>query len=122
MRELGTGVSRKETLVGMGMTGIRVAKKAGVQDGIEKVRSMFSRMYFDERKTERLIKALQMYRKQFDEKLGTFKDKPFHDTHSHYCDCIRVMCVGWHGGSDMGSMGYGDDEIQNKEPDNFFAM
>lgn len=95
VRELGTGVSRKDTLVSLGLGDIRVAKKTGVNDGIEKTRSLFSRLYFDTEKTEALTNALSSYRKEWDDKLGVFKDRPRHDDNSHYADAIRVMAVEW---------------------------
>jgi hypothetical protein len=119
VRELGTGVSRKETLTTMGMTGIRVARKASIHDGIEKVRSLFSRFYFDEVRCEKLIKSLSLYRKEWDDKLGVFKDKPRHDTNSHYADAVRVMAVGWMDGGSMSLAGH-DDDNEKKESDSFF--
>jgi len=123
VRELGTGVSRKETLTSLGLHGIRVAKKTSIQDGIDKVRSMFSRFYFDETKTEKLFTALSQYRKEWDSNLGVFKDKPRHDKYSHFADALRVMCVGWQDGGEMGYQGDPDDPYyQKKEVDNFFSL
>lgn len=68
------------------MTNIRVSPKPQrVQDGIEKVRGLFDRFYFDEERTKPLYEALANYRKEFDPKMGTFKDYPRHDNNSHFC-------------------------------------
>ena len=125
VRELGTGISRKETLANLGMSGIRVAKKTTVQEGIEKVRSLFSRCFFDETRTEPLYKALPLYRKEWDDKLGVFKDKPRHDKYSHFADAMRVMAVGWMDGGSMPlSIDPSDpyyEEMARKDGDNFFG-
>lgn len=120
VRELGTGVSRKETLQNLGLTGIRVGRKASIQDGIDKVRSLFSRMYFDETRTSKLYDSLSQYRKEWDDSLGVFKDKPRHDKHSHFADALRVMALGWMDGGDMTINTLDDDDRKPKEPDNFF--
>ena len=93
VRELGTGVSRKQVLYDLGLTDIRVGKKVNINDGIEKVRGLFSRFYFDERATAPLYIALSAYRKAWDEKRGVFTDKPVHDEHSHYCDTFRLLAA-----------------------------
>lgn len=124
VRELGTGVSRKETLVNLGLGSIRVCKKFGVQDGIEKVRSLFSRFFFDETRTKKLYTSLPLYRKEWDEKLGVFKDKPRHDANSHFADALRVMCLSWVDGGEMGLNLDADDPYyleQKKQGDNFFT-
>lgn len=122
VRELGTGVSRKETLNTLGLNGIRVCKKVSVQDGIEKVRSLFSRMYFDEAKTESLYKSLPLYRKEWDDKLGTFKDKPRHDTNSHFADALRVLSLAWMDDGLNPTVDPSDPYYQQQTEDtNFFA-
>jgi hypothetical protein len=61
------------------------------------------------------IEALRQYRKDWDEKLKTFRDKPKHDWTSHAADALRYAAVGlqearekrkvaaYSGGSWMGS-------------------
>lgn len=85
VKELGTGISRRETLVKLGMNNIRVAPKPSIQDGIDRVRTLFPKFYFDEEKCQKLHEALFNYRKAFDSRLGVFKDKPRHDENSHFC-------------------------------------
>lgn len=121
VRELGTGVSRKETLATLGLSGVRVAKKASIQDGVEKVRGLFSRLYFDAKKTEPLYNSLSLYRKEWDDKLGAFKDKPRHDKHSHLADALRVMAVGWMGGRGISHNIYGEEVEYESGDSSFFA-
>lgn len=95
VREMQSGVTRKYTLMALGMTNIIVAPKLGIQDGIDKVRGIFHRFYFDEQRTTRLYEALGNYRKEWDPKMGVFKDSPRHDENSHMADAVRTGAVVW---------------------------
>lgn len=52
-------------------------------DGIEASRSYLSKCWFDESRCARLIQCLDNYRKDWDEKLGVWKDSARHDEFSH---------------------------------------
>lgn len=95
VRELGTGISRKNYLYKLGMRNIRVGRKLDPQDGIESVRRLFSHFYFDEEKCKKLHESLFNYRKDYDKKLGVFKNKPRHDDNSHFADAVRLLAQGW---------------------------
>ncbi len=118
VRELGTGVSRKSTLEEMGINSIRVGKKAGINDGIEKVRGILSRCYFDEVKTEILYTALANYRKEYDDQAGVYKDKPLHDKYSHAADAMRLIGLNWEEDAMFGSDSSGGKESKEQ---NFFS-
>lgn len=120
VRDISTGVSRKSTLQSLGIFDIRVGKKHDIIDGIEKVRSLFSRLYFDEQKTSVLTAALAAYRKEWDEKLGVFKDKPRHDRNSHFADALRVLAVSWQDGYNNNLLEKA--EYESDVPTSFFAM
>lgn len=94
--DLGTGKTRKETFYALGISNIVVAPKLPIQDGIDSVRRLFSRFYFDEVRCEPLYNALANYRKDFDSKLGVWKNSPRHDANSHDADAVRVLGVTWH--------------------------
>lgn len=94
VRELaGEGATRKETAESMGIKPIEVAPKLDVADGIEAVRNLLSRCYFDEANAAGLVHALQNYRKEFNDKRGVWSSKPRHDQHSHYADAMRYLAV-----------------------------
>jgi len=95
IRELGTGISRKDTMYNLGLTNIITVPKSGILDGIERVRYLFSRFYFDETKTEPIYSALANYRKDYDTKLGTYKNSPRHDSNSHIADAVRTLGNGF---------------------------
>lgn len=67
-----------------GIKPIEVLKRiATEQDGIEASRRFFPNVYIDEVRCARLIQCLDSYRKEWDDKLGVYKDRPRHDWSSH---------------------------------------
>jgi len=95
VRELGTGISRKEAARQLGIK-FHTVKKLSVQDGIEAVRSLLPIMYFNKDTTEHGRQALMEYQKVYDEKLRTFKNHPLHNWASHPADGMRILAVGAH--------------------------
>lgn len=93
VRELSTGRSRLEIARELGIR-FQVVPKLPVSDGIEAVRSILSQCYFDKTKCERGINALKEYRKEYDDKLQSFKDHPVHDWSSHPADAFRIGALG----------------------------
>lgn len=93
VRELSTGKSRKEVLMDAGLE-IHVAPKLSVADGIQAVRRMLPRCWFDKEGTKEGLSAIRNYRRQFDEKRNVFFDTPLHDWASHYADSFRYLAVG----------------------------
>lgn len=102
VKELGTGKSRLETLDALGIRNIEIAPKLGVDDGIQAARSMLAKCWFDEKRCGRGIEALRQYRRDFDEKLKTFKGRPLHDWTSHGADAFRYLAVGYRPTSNWG--------------------
>lgn len=92
VRELGTGRSRKEVLQEAGLE-ITVAPRLSVADGIQAVRRLLPRCWFDP-KTKQGLDALRNYRREHDEKRNVFYEKPLHDWASHYSDSFRYLAVG----------------------------
>ena len=94
VKELGTGKSRIETLDALGISDIQIAPKLAVDDGIQAARSMIARCWFDEEDCARGIEALRQYRREFDERLKTWRGRPLHDWTSHGADAFRYLAVG----------------------------
>lgn len=92
VRELGTGKSRRETAAALGIK-FQVAPNLAIDDGIDAMRAMLARCWFDKRKTGRLIEALKQYRKDWNDKLKVFQDHPCHDWTSHAADAGRMGAV-----------------------------
>ena len=92
-KELGTGKNRIEVLEGLGLRGVRVAPRHSKDDGINSVRLLIPRCWFDERACERGIEALKLYHAQYDDKLKAFKPEPVHDWTSHAADAFRYLAM-----------------------------
>lgn len=89
-RELGTGRSRYETLRSLGRDP-RLVVNNPVDEGINAVRVLFSRIWMDADRCKDGIEALRQYRTDFDEKTKAFKDRPRHDWTSHAADAFRYL-------------------------------
>lgn len=96
VRELGTGKSRKERLGELGLKNITVISGAlSIEDGIEAVRNFLPSCWFDEVRCDKGIVALDNYRKEWDDKIGGFRDRPLHDWASHAADAKRILAIGF---------------------------
>ena len=92
VRELGTGQSRIEMARALGLK-FETAPKLPVDDGINAVRLTLPKCWFDAKRCAAGLEALRMYRKDRDEKLNVFRDKPRHDWTSHSADAFRTGCA-----------------------------
>lgn len=95
VRELGTGKSRLETLEALGVRPITIAPQLMVDDGIQSVRSMLNRCWFDAERCERGVDCLRQYRRDYDENNKSFKARPLHDWSSHGADAMRYLAIGF---------------------------
>lgn len=91
--ELGTGTTRLETLRKLGLPG-RILKATRVDDGINAVRMLLPRCWFDRKKCESGLDALRMYQRDWDDKAQDFRSSPRHDWTSHGADAFRYLAVG----------------------------
>lgn len=92
-KELGTGKSRLEVLQTLGVKNITVAAMHRVEDGINGVRTVIPRCWFDAKKCSPGIDALKLYRAEYDDKLKTLKPRPVHDWASHGADAFRYLAM-----------------------------
>lgn len=93
-KELSTGQSRLDTLRGLGIDPI-VVPQAAVLDGINAVRRMLDFSWIDPQRCERGLEALKQYRREWDEKLKTWKQRPRHGWESHGADALRTFAMGF---------------------------
>jgi len=76
--------TRQQEAESAGIKPIEVLKRIQTeQDGIEASRTFLPNVYIDEVRCDRLVKCLDNYRKEWDDKRGVFKDHPLHDEFSH---------------------------------------
>lgn len=91
--ELGTGKTIVEVLAGLGVRDTSICPKLSVEEGINAARLLIPRCVFDADKCRDGLEALRQYRKEYDEKLKTFKLRPLHDWASHGADAFRYLAV-----------------------------
>lgn len=72
---------------------MQVLPREDVEQGINAVRMLFSRCWFDEAKCREGLDALMNYRREYAEKLGQFKPVPLHDWASHGADAFRYLAM-----------------------------
>lgn len=93
VRELGTGRSRIETLRSLGVIGASarslIAPNVQFADGINAVRTILPRCWFDEKKCERGIQALKQYQRRWNDDRRMFEDQPLRDWTTHAADAFR---------------------------------
>jgi hypothetical protein len=92
VRELTTGRSRQEVLAAMGIN-VFVTPKLKVEDGIQAVRTVLPRCYFDKTRCHKGIEALRQYRTEYDSKLQRYSSRPLHDWTSHPADAFRTFAL-----------------------------
>jgi len=90
--ELGSGLTRVQIARNLGIE-FTVLPRLGLQEGIDAVRSLLNRCWFDETKCEKGIRALENYRKDWNESLGNWRDNPRHDHFSHGSDAFRYLAM-----------------------------
>ena len=105
VRELGTGISREGKAIELGIKPIvsvtRPRDIEAVLAGIEAVRTFLSTCVFDRIKCAKGIKALDNYKKEWDDKRATFMRGPFHNWASHGADSFRTGAVALKGETDL---------------------
>ena len=89
-REFGTGDSRLEAAKKLGIH-FRVVPGESIESGINTVRAILDRCYFNRQRCKQGILCLENYRKDYDEKNRAYKDRPLHDWTSHGADAFRYL-------------------------------
>jgi phage terminase large subunit len=92
-RELGSGKSCGEMLTQLNIRPIRILSKLPI-NGINAVRLLLPRAYFDRDKCKGLLRALEHYAADWDEGKKTFALRPRHDWASHAADALRYLAHG----------------------------
>ncbi len=95
VRSLNDGESREDKLKKLGLNNIiTVARTANIEDGIEEARSYLRLCWFDKGSCDRLIAALDEYRKAWNDKMGVFASQPLHNWASNPADAFRTLACG----------------------------
>ena len=94
IREFTNGKSRLETALELGLR-FMIAPKLSIEDGIDAVRAILPKCFFNEPTTRRGLLTIKNYKKEFDNKNNTFKLQPKHDWASHGADAFRYLAVSY---------------------------
>lgn len=90
--DLGSGLTRVRIAQDHGVE-FNVLPKLGLEEGIDACRNLLGRCWFDEAKCEKGIRALENYRKEWNDTLGCWRDRPRHDSASHGSDSFRYLAI-----------------------------
>ena len=91
--EYTSGMSRQASARKLGFT-LTAVPRLDVQAGIDQVRNIFSRCWFDAERCAAGIKCLENYRKEWDSNRGCWSSRPRHDWASHGSDAFRTLATG----------------------------
>ena len=108
-----SGLSAKEVGSDLGIRFVTLPTlKLSLDAGIETLRGIFPRLWFDEIKCKKLIKCLENYRKEFDTKNQVYKLRPVHDWASHGADMMRYLAMAVRLHIDAGKAGIDDKQAE----------
>lgn len=91
--EYSSGMTRQASARKMGMNLIAVPKVELIP-GIDVVRGILNRCWFDERKCSQGIKCLENYKKEWNNRQGCWASHPLHNQYSHGADAFRTLATG----------------------------
>jgi phage terminase large subunit len=79
----------------LGINHMRVVPNLDLQDGIQAVRAILPRCWFDAGRCKQGLEALRQYQREWDEDRKVFKPKPLHNWASHPSDGFRYLAVSY---------------------------
>lgn len=94
VREFTSGRARIDIARDLGIN-FNIVANIPRQDGINAVRSILNKCWFDSNNCKKGLIALKNYKKAFDLKRNCFKNEPLHDWSSNGADAFRYFAVGY---------------------------
>jgi len=85
----------EQLAVRLGMANLRIVPDLSVQDGIQAVRRMLPRCWFDADRCREGVEALRQYEREYDEDKKAFRASPKHNWCSHPADAFRMLAIAW---------------------------
>ena len=85
----------EQLAVPLGINNLAIVPSLSVQDGIQAVRLMLPRTWFDADQCYDGIEALRQYQRERDEDKKVFRQSPRHDWTSHPADAFRMIAIAW---------------------------
>ena len=92
-RDFNTGKNTIDFMQEMGETAYIVPRPTSKTNAIEAMRRKLYVCDFNKENTQRLIDCLSNYSKEFDDKMGTYKNRPLHNWASHGVDAFQTMTL-----------------------------
>jgi len=93
VRELGHGAkTRLQMARDLGLN-FEIVPNISIQEGIEMTRSMWHKLWIDNKKCSFFLKCAENYHRVYNERLNVYSDRPCHDWSSHMMDAFRYMGV-----------------------------
>lgn len=93
VRELGTGKSRVQYAQDQGFIFQVAARPEKKEDGIQAIRQLLPRCWFDEEHCKMGISALENYHAEYDEEKKVISRTPAHDWASHGADAFQTLAL-----------------------------
>lgn len=95
VHEYTSGMTRQASARKLGMNLLPV-QKVDIIPGIDATRNILNRCWFDEKKCAQGIKALENYKKDWDDRHACWRSQPLHNWASHGADAFRTLATGLH--------------------------
>lgn len=92
-RDFNTGKNTIDFMQEMGESAFIVPRPTSKENTIEAMRRKLYICDFNKENTQRLIDCLSNYSKEFDDKMGTYKNRPLHNWASHGVDAFQTMTL-----------------------------
>ena len=92
-RDFNTGKNTIDFMREMGEMALIVPRPASKENAIEAMRRKLYITEFNREHTARLIDCLANYSKEYDDKMGTYKNRPIHNWASHGVDAFQSMTL-----------------------------
>jgi phage terminase large subunit len=92
-RDFNTGKNTIDFMREMNENAFIVPRPTSKENAIEAMRRRLYFCEFNRENTQRLIDCLSNYSKEFDDKLGTYKNRPVHNWASHGVDAFQTMTL-----------------------------
>lgn len=92
VHDMGTNITRWGIAHQLGIDFIE-APSVGIENGIEATKAIFHRLWIDEKKCDVLIRSLDNYRYEFDDKKQEYSRVPMRDWTGHFCDGLRYLAI-----------------------------
>ena len=92
-RDFNTGKNTIDFMMEMGEHAFVVPRPTSKENAIEAMRRKLYLCDFNKENTQRLIDCLSNYSKEFDDKMGTYKNRPLHNWASHGVDSFQTMTL-----------------------------